>query len=51
MASMDEQFGDGNAFAIPALWKASTLDQFDERATDSIAFGFEPLSTSLSFKI
>lgn len=41
---MDEQVGDGNAFAIPDLWKASTLPQFEERATDSIVFGFEPLN-------
>ena len=48
---MDEQVEDGDAFAIPALWKPSTLAHFEERATDSIAFGFEPLGTYLSLKI
>ena len=48
---MDEQVEDGNAFAIPALWKPSTLAHLEERATDSITFGFEPLGTSLSLKI
>lgn len=47
---MDEQVEDGNAFAIPALWKPSTLAHLEERATDSITFGFEPLGTSLSLK-
>ena len=44
---MDEQFEDGNAFAIPALWEP--LAQFDECAKDSNAFRFEfePLGTSL----
>ena len=48
---MDEQFEDGNAFAIPALWEP--LAQFDECAKDSNAFGFEfePLGTSMSLKV
>ena len=45
---MDEQVEDGNAFAIPDLWKESTLARFDDRTTDFIALGFEPLSTSTS---
>ena len=45
---MDEQLEDGNAFAITNLWKVSTFAPLDERAADSIAFVFEPLSTSLS---
>lgn len=48
---MDDQVGDGNAFAIPDLWKASTLAHFDEHATDSIAFEVGLLSTFLSTKI
>lgn len=47
---MDEQASDGNAFAIPALWKASILALFDERPTDSTAFEFEPLSKYLSLE-
>ncbi len=47
---MDGPFEDGNAFAIPVLWKASTLAHFDERTTASIAFGFDPLSPSLSLQ-
>lgn len=43
---MDEKLEDGNAFAVPALWKPSIFAHFDERATDSTAFEFEPLSTS-----
>ena len=45
---MDEQFEDGNPFAIPALWEP--LAQFDECAKDSNAseFEFEPLGTSMS---
>lgn len=46
---MDEQIGDGNAFAIPDLWESSTFANLDER-TDSIALGFEPLSTPSSPK-
>lgn len=45
---MDEQVGDANAFAIPDLYKVSSFAHFDERATDSIAFGFKALSTSSS---
>lgn len=41
---MDQQVRDGNAFAIPDLWKASTFAQFSERAIDSIAFEIEPLN-------
>lgn len=44
---MDEQIGDGNAFAIPDLWKSSILADPDER-TDYIALEFEPLSTPFS---
>ena len=43
---MDEYVGDGNVFAIPDLWKGSSLAQFDEPATDSTALGLEPLRTS-----
>ena len=43
---MDERFEDGNAFAIPALWKPSTFAHYDERATHSTAFAFEPLGIS-----
>ena len=46
---MDEHLGDGNVFAIPDLWKASSLAQLNEPATDSTAFGLEPLCTSSSF--
>ena len=45
---MDEQVGDANAFAIPDLYRVSSFAHFDERATDSIAFGFKALSTSSS---
>ena len=40
---MEEPLEDGNAFAIPALWKTSTFAHFDERASNPITFRFEPL--------
>lgn len=43
---MDEHVEDGNVFAIPNLWKESSLARFDEPASDSTAFGLEPLRTS-----
>ena len=48
---MDKQVEDGDAFAVPDLWKPSILAHSDELATDPIAFGFEPLGTSLLLKI
>ena len=44
---MDGEVGDGNAFAVPDLWKPSILAHFDERAAESIAPGFESLSMDL----
>ena len=48
---MDGEVGDGNAFAIPDLWKPSILAHFDELAADSIASGLEPLSMDLLLRI
>ena len=48
---MDGQVRDGNAFAVPDLWKPSILTYLDERVADSIASGFEPLSIDLLLRI
>ncbi len=41
---MSELSENGNAFAIPDLWKTSSLAHLDEEfTTDPIALGLEPL--------
>lgn len=45
---MDDLNEDGNAFAIPKLWKVSTLVQFNEESEDPQILDLEPLSRFLS---
>ena len=40
---MDESVEDGNAFAIPDLWKTSTLADHHQDRIESIALPLEPL--------
>ena len=45
---MAEHVDDGNAFAIPELWGKSSLANFEQDTSSSLALGFEPLSMSSS---
>ena len=44
---MAEHVDDGNAFAIPDLWGKSSLANFEQDTSNSLALGFEPLSMLL----
>ena len=45
---MDDYSEDGNAFAIPDLWKTSSLADFSQGSTEPIALQLEPLGIPLS---